>query len=124
MSHALADPRPQASRSVSGITISGWRCQQCAYPYTQEVLRCPVCHGTVAEDTFATSGVVFASTCMRVRVPGHTPPFAMAYLVLDGGPRILVHTGTERLVPGTRATIKEVTEEGDLFAVTDEEVAA
>jgi len=89
-------------------------------------MRCPVCRGAVAEATFADAGEVWASTCLRVRVPGYAPPFAVAYLVLDGGgPRVLVHTeGETPLVPGTRARITGLTPEGDLLAEPTEGVEA
>jgi uncharacterized OB-fold protein len=83
----------------------------------QPVTVCMVCRGEVAEDVFSNDGEVWASTCLRVRVPGHEPPFAVAYLVLDGGPRILVHTpGDQPLPTGSRARVVEVTAGGDLVA--------
>lgn len=119
------DPRPRGSRSESGVSLTGWRCRACDYPMTQSVTVCMVCRGDVAEESFATEGEVWASTCLRVRVPGHEPPFAVAYLVLDGGPRILVHTGGDQpLAPGSRARVVDVTEDGDLVAKPiNEEVA-
>jgi uncharacterized OB-fold protein len=117
-----ADPRPRATTGPSGVTITGWRCRECRYPMTQHVTVCMSCRGPVAEETFATAGEVWASTCLRVRVPGHTPPFAVAYVVLDDGPRVLVHTpGDQPLVPGTRARVVEVSESGDLVAVSEGE---
>ena len=84
---------------------------------TQEVSVCMACRGDVEEAIFATEGEVWASTCLRVRVPGHQPPFAVAYLVLDGGPRVLVHTGGDQpLPPGSRARVVDVSESGDLVA--------
>lgn len=120
---SLADPRPRGARDGSAVRITGWRCTLCRYPMTQQVTVCMVCRGDVAEDTFASEGEVWASTCLRVRVPGHQPPFAVAYLVLDGGPRILVHTGGDQpLTTGSRARVVAVTEGGDLVAeaVADE----
>jgi uncharacterized protein len=76
-----------------------------------------VCRGEVAEDVFSNDGEVWASTCLRVRVPGHEPPFAVAYLVLDDGPRVLVHTpGDQPLPPGSRARVVDVSADGDLVA--------
>lgn len=113
----LADPRTRASRVDAGVSITGWRCTQCQYPMAQQVTVCMVCRGEVAEVDFATVGEVWASTCLRVRVPGHQPPFAVAYLVLDEGPRILAHTGGDKPLPiGSRARVVDVTEDGDLVA--------
>ena len=116
------DPRPRAERHGSEVTVAGWRCRDCAHPVTQPVLRCPACRGEVDETTFASEGEVWASTCLRVRVPGHEPPFAVAYVVLDGGPRVLVHTGVTPLAPGTRARVVDVTPDGALVAEQLEEV--
>lgn len=128
---SLADPRPRASRDGQQVRITGWRCTACKYPMAQPVTVCMVCRGEVAEDVFSNDGEVWASTCLRVRVPGHEPPFAVAYLVLDGGPRVLVHTpGDQPLPTGSRARVVEVTADGDLVAAPvraassdDEEVA-
>lgn len=100
-----------------GLAIAGWRCAACAYPSCQPVLACPACSGAVQLARFSPAGEVFASTCLRVRVPGYAPPFAMAYVVLDQGPRILVHTPGEQPVrPGTRVVITGVSAQGDPVA--------
>lgn len=117
MNQAIADPRPRASQSADGVTIAGWRCSDCGHPVLHDVLRCPVCRGAVAEASFSVEGEIFASTCLRVRVPGHEPPFGMAYLLLDEGPRIFVHTeGGDPLPAGSRAAVTAITESGDLLA--------
>ncbi|MBB2747128.1 OB-fold domain-containing protein [Microbispora sp. NBRC 16548] len=117
MSSRIADPRPQAVASGGVVTITGWRCRDCAYPIAREVLRCPICRGGMEQTTFSPRGEVFASTCLRVGVPGHEPPFAMAYLILDDGPRVLVHTeGEEPLPVGGRAAVTSVTAGGDMVA--------
>lgn len=112
-----SDPRPRAVETPASIDLVGWRCAACAYPVTQVALRCPVCRGEVGEARFAGHGEVWASTCLRVRVPGHEPPFAVAYVRLDDGPRVLAHTpGDDPIAPGTRVRIAAVTPEGDLVA--------
>ncbi|WP_189313791.1 hypothetical protein [Streptomyces brasiliensis] len=117
MSSATADPRPRAVVSGGAVTVAGWRCRDCAHPMTHEVLRCPVCRGGTGAAAFSPQGEVFASTCLRIRVPGHEPPFAMAYLLLDDGPRVLVHTeGEQPLRVGSRAVITSITADGDLVA--------
>lgn len=118
-----ADPRPRVARVAEDVTLTGWRCRSCGHPVTQPVLACPMCRGEVAEETFATQGEVWASTCLRVRVPGHEPPFAVAYVVLDDdGPRILVHTpGDQPLPPGSRARVVDVSADGDPIATAIDE---
>ncbi|NKY60595.1 hypothetical protein [Nocardia flavorosea] len=118
------DPRPVGAETNGTVTITGWRCVSCAHPLTQEVLRCPLCRSRVGPATFATSGVVWASTCLRVRVPDYPPPFAVAYLTLDDGPRVLVHTpGDSPIRPGRRATVTSVSPAGDLVANESEDRA-
>lgn len=117
------DPRPHAATAADGtVTVTGWRCTACALPLTQPVLRCPQCRQPVREEEFGSSGVIFASTCMRVGVPNHAPPYAIAYLVLDDGPRVFVHTEGDAPTPvGSRARIVRVSELGDLVARADDE---
>lgn len=111
------DPRPRVVEADGRLAVAGWRCASCSYPSCQPVAACPVCSGEVRPARFPPAGEVFASTCLRVRVPGHTPPFAMAYVVLDGGPRILTHTpGDQPVPPGTRVVITGVSEQGDPVA--------
>jgi uncharacterized OB-fold protein len=112
------DPRPSATAAPDGaVIVTGWRCTGCRLPLTQHVLRCPECRSPVREDTFGPDGVVFASTCMRVGVPGHRPPYAIAYLVLDDGPRVFVHTpGDVPVAPGSRARVVAISADGDLVA--------
>lgn len=115
------DPRPAFADGPDG-GVAGWRCTACRHPVAQLVLCCPVCRGPVAPSTFAATGEVWASTCLRVRVPGRTPPFAVAYLVLDDGPRVLVHTpGEQPQPPGSRARVTGITESGDLVAEPEQE---
>lgn len=112
------DPRPQPRVTPDGaVQVAGWRCTECAYPVTQLVLRCPLCRAAVAEELFASEGTVFASTRMHVGVPGHPPPYDVAYVVLDEGPRVLVHSSGEApLAPGSRARLVAVSDRGDLVA--------
>jgi len=110
----IPDPRPR----VTADGVAGWRCGGCGYPTVQPVPRCPECGAAVSETTFAATGEVFAATRLHVAVPGRMPPFAVAYVVLDGGPRILVDTpGEVALVPGDRVVVDGVTDRGDPVAV-------
>lgn len=111
------DPRPVLGSEPSGVFVSGLRCQACRYPTAASVASCPVCGGEVRPDRFGPSGTVSAATCIRVRVPGRTPPYAVAYLDLDDGPRVLVHTpGDAPARPGSRLRLGTKNEHGDLTA--------
>lgn len=113
----MTDPRPLAAEHDGAVTVAGRRCTACRYPSAQDTGRCPVCRGPLEDAAFGPDGEVFASTVLRVRVPGHRPPMGVAYLVLDDGPRILVHTPGDRpLPPGARARLVSVTDAGDVVA--------
>lgn len=116
----MTDPRPRAAVRDGAVTVAGHRCTACGYPTAQDTDVCPVCRGPLAGAEFGPGGEVFAATCLRVRVPGHTPPLGVAYLVLDDGPRILVHTPGDRPLPvGSRARLTGVSDAGDVLAEGD-----
>lgn len=52
---------------------------------------------------------------VHVALPGRTPPYALAYVDLDQGPRILakVRDVTTVVVPGTRVEVSGESAEGD-----------
>ena len=114
---AIYDPRPRLADGPAGPVVDGWRCTACRYPVASAVPDCPVCHADVAPDQFGPLGAVSASTCLHVRVPGRTPPYAVAYVDLDDGPRVLVHTGGLTPVrPGTQVRLGAKNDFGDLTA--------
>lgn len=65
--------------------------------------------------TFGPRGTVFSSTVLRIPVPGRTPPFTLAYVDVDDGPRILAHVvgPDEALVPGSRVALSGWNGHGD-----------
>ncbi len=78
--------------------------------------RCPVCgRDSMSPATFGPKGTVFSSTVLRIQIPGRTPPFTLAYVDLDDGPRILAHVNgpDEVLVPGSRVALSGWNEQGD-----------
>lgn len=64
---------------------------------------------------------MFAATVLRVPVPGREPPYALAYIDLDDGPRILAHVDdtTEALAPGRRVLVAGSTPQGDPLVMAD-----
>lgn len=116
------DPRPAVVGADASRGIVGRRCASCAHPLLWAPPRCPECGGEPQEAVFGPSGTVWSSTVVRVPVPGRTPPYGLAYVDLDDGPRVLAHvadagaeTGTERVPPGTRVTIVGETLDGDVL---------
>lgn len=109
----VADPRPVFDRGA----VLGARCTSCRYPTAQRELPwCPVCHAELAAERFAVTGRVWSSTVVAIPVGNRKPPFGLAYLDLDDGPRVLVHL-TEASVqpPGSRMRVTGV-DDGDLVA--------
>jgi uncharacterized protein len=113
----VADPRPVLRDGA----ILGARCASCRYPAAQEGIPwCPACYGPTAPAGFAVTGAVWSSTVVAIPVGERRPPFGLAYLDLDDGPRVLVHLAEPAVLPpGTRLRVTG-TERGDLVA----EVAA
>ena len=118
MSTAASDPRPVVVESAAGAQVAGVRCEACGYAVATTRPRCPVCHGPVAPESFGPGGVVWSSTVVRVPVPGRTPPYALAYVDLDGGgPRVLAHTpGDAPATIGGRVLLGAKNADGDLVA--------
>ena len=82
--------------------------------------RCPLCGGRPEAATFGPAGSVWSSTVVRVAVPGRTPPYGLAYVDLEDGPRVLAHVdpgadAAERLTPGTRVRLSGATPDGDVL---------
>lgn len=69
----------------------------------------------MAPATFGPNGTVFSSTVLRIPVPGRTPPFTLAYVDVDDGPRILAHVDgpDEALVPGCGVVLSGWNKHGD-----------
>lgn len=109
----VADPRPV----LDGDAVLGVRCGTCRYPVAQTgVPWCPACYDPVALARFAAAGTVWSSTVITIPVGPLRPPFSLAYLDLDDGPRILVRLAEPGVVPiGTRLRITRA-EGGDLIA--------
>ena len=119
----VADPRPVFEPGSGGAPGGGRgaRCTACRYPVGQEGLPwCPVCYAALAPERFAATGAAWSSTVVGIPVGERRPPFGLAYLDLDDGPRVLVHLADAALVaPGTRLRITG-TDRGDLVAAPEE----
>lgn len=112
------DPRPAVVACADGWTVLGHRCRSCSHPTatTPAPATCPACGGDVDVASFGPLGRVWSSTVVRVGVPGRTPPYALAYVDLDDGPRVLAHVrdATERRPVGSAVRVVGHNDEGDL----------
>ncbi|MGQ0624105.1 MAG: Zn-ribbon domain-containing OB-fold protein [Sporichthyaceae bacterium] len=108
------DPRPRISLAPDGaLRVLGVRCTRCpavwAYPWP----RCSRCGGEVVAASFGPFGTVWSATVVHIPIPGREPPYALAYVDLNEGPRVLAHLD-EALPIGSRVRLRELTPEGDL----------
>lgn len=97
--------------------VIGKQCVACEHPTVQAAHRCPVCGGELASVAFGPTGTVWSSTVVRIPIPGRVPPFRLAYVDLDDGPRILAHapgSTAAPLVVGARVNVVTVSSLGDL----------
>jgi uncharacterized OB-fold protein len=113
---ATPDPRPRLDRGPDGVLLAGVRCKACGYPSGFPRPRCPRCRGPVEAAGFGPLGTVWSATVVRIPVPGREPPYGLAYVDLDQGPRILAHVaddGAVALAPGARVRLRGLTGNGD-----------
>lgn len=112
----VADPRPE----VRGERVIGARCSACGYPTAPPAPWCPACQSRDLQAAeFGPGGTVWSSTLLHIPVGRWKPPYALAYIDLDDGPRVLghlQHPAIERA--GTRVRIVGG-DDGDLIVMPD-----
>lgn len=72
--------------------MEGRRCTSCGEVTAHPWPACPACGGAVEQARFGPEGTVWSATLVRIPTPGRTPPYGLAYVDLDDGPRVLAHT--------------------------------
>lgn len=113
------DARPRTEAAGDGRWhVTGLRCPSCREMAAYAWPRCPTCAGRAEAAVFGPEGTVWSSTVVRIPVADRTPPYALAYVDLDDGPRILVHVAgswSEGRVPpiGSRVRLTEPSADGD-----------
>jgi uncharacterized protein len=112
------DPRPRVREEGGVVTLVAATCEECGYVVAGEVPACPNCGGATAATAAGPGGRVWAATVVRIPVPGRTPPYGLAYVDLENGPRVLAHTvGEEPLAVGQEVRLAAPGAEGDLTVV-------
>lgn len=95
--------------------LAGARCPACGYVAAAARPRCPECAAALEETLFGPGARVWASTVVRVPVAGRVPPYGLAYVDVDDGPRVLAHApGDVPLEVGSRVRLAGLTAEGDI----------
>jgi uncharacterized OB-fold protein len=93
-------------------------CGECGYVVAGSIPDCARCGGETAASAAGPRGRVWASTVVRIPVPGRTPPYGLAYVDLDDGPRVLVHTDGDAALPvGSTVELAPQSAAGDLTVV-------
>jgi uncharacterized protein len=108
---------------AGGVRVAGQRCVDCGYPVAVAGPWCPRCRGELRAAAFGPRGTAWASTVVRVPLPGREPPWGLVYVDLDCGPRVLGHLeAAERPVAvGARMELVGLSDGGDLvFRPTQE----
>ena len=108
-----SDPRPAVTST--GL-LEGGLCAACEMPLLYCPPLCPECGAQVRPASFGPDGTVWSSTVLRIRVSGRLPPAALAYVDIDGGPRLLAHLpdgSSEALPPGARVRLIGRNDHGD-----------
>jgi uncharacterized OB-fold protein len=101
--------------------VLGARCTLCARPVAPVTARCPACGGVMAPERFPGRGAVWASTLIHIRVGDLVPPYALAYVDLDGGPRVLARPRRASSLPvGHRVRLEASAVEGVWAELVDE----
>ncbi|MBW0113785.1 Zn-ribbon domain-containing OB-fold protein [Pseudonocardia abyssalis] len=117
MTHpALADPRPVVQTGPDGLhRVAGRLCPACGGVAAFAWPRCPACRGEVGPAEFGPDGTVWSATVVRIPVPGRTPPYVLAYVDLDDGPRVLAHLTGDAAPPiGARVRLTAPSADGDV----------
>lgn len=109
------DPRPQVDPATG--TVTGQRCTACRHPLAVPAPHCPLCRAALAPARFGPDATVVAATVVRIPVGDRVPPYALAHVDLDDGPRVLVHlTPPDHAPPpGTRVRVCGTTALGDVL---------
>lgn len=110
------DPRPRLAPDHSNSRLRGWRCAECGAARAVEAPSCPDCTGELAATDFGPQGTVWSSTVVHLDISGIQAPYGLAYVDLDDGPRFLAHVdGVQEPLPvGSRVTISDISERGDI----------
>ncbi len=118
MSPARPDPRPRVREEDGVATLPASTCTECGYVVAGEVPACRRCGGETAASAAGPRGRVWAATVVRIPVPGRTPPYGLAYVDLDDGPRVLAHTVGDAALPvGATVELALQSADGDLVVV-------
>lgn len=112
---STVDPRPRVEQGPDGrYRVEGIRCPSCGEVAAFAWPRCPACRSGVGPASFGPDGTVWSSTVVRIPVAGRTPPYVLAYVDLDDGPRVLAHVTGPGAPIGGRVRLAPPSADGDV----------
>lgn len=110
----LADPRPRIVGDGGEHRLAGVRCRACGHPGALCTPCCVRCGGEVDPALFGPAGSIWATTVVHVAGrPGDEVPYALAYVDLDDGPRLLTRLCGPGARVGDRVALLAATTDGD-----------
>ena len=113
--NVVGDPRPMVVDNGADVFVLGSRCSNCHHPVAVTMPYCPKCEGELVPARFGPLGRVWSSTVVRIPVGDRVPPYVLAYIDLDDGPRVLAHAeGSAPLEVGSQTRVAGRSAEGDL----------
>lgn len=99
--------------------VTGTSCLRCGARFPFEPRECRACRGELVVTEFGPEGTVWAGTVVRIGAAGRATAYALAYVDLADGPRVLAHvetSGPPRRIPaGRQALLSGVNDFGDLL---------
>jgi len=106
-----ADPRPH----LADCRIDGSACAACGHVAARQHDRCERCLGSTTPKSFGPGGTVWSSTTVHLRIGDLAPPFVLAYVDIDGGPRVLARIVDAIEIPAGGAVRFVGDDNGDLL---------
>lgn len=110
----FGDPRPNLVHEGEAFYLDGGRCRA-GHALIHAFPRCPRCGAEVAPARFGPEGSVWSFTTVHIEGGGDgDPPYTLAYVDLDEGPRALLRVGGEPSV-GARVRLAGNTAGGNPY---------
>lgn len=95
--------------------VLGSHCASCGHVAARQYGRCERCLATTSPRPFGPGGTVWSSTTVHLRIGDLAPPFVLAYVDIDDGPRILARVVDGVEVPAGSAVRITGAEDGDVL---------
>lgn len=98
-----------------GLYLEGSRCRRCGAAYFPARAHCVQCvlEGTTEPINLGNRGTLHAFTVVHVAPPGFTPPYALGYVDLPAGVRLMAHLDSgpaeqRRSGAAVRLTVRQI----------------